>query len=125
VSVRATLQPLARGDVEAYVVAPAVGRRQRRHVRFDSGAIDAVTALTGGVPRLINLLVRSGADGGAHAARATIDAGAVHEAGRVLGMTRPRRRAPARARPGTASLWIVVGARVLGSAALRVAAPQP
>ena len=63
---------------------------------------------------------------GAHASSATIDAGAVHEAGRVLGMSPPE-AAPAR-RPrwrGVAAAVVAVGVLAgLGYAALRLAAAQ-
>ena len=126
VSVRATLRPLSRGDVEAYVAHRLSIAGNAGYVHFDGGAIDAVAALTGGVPRLINLLCDRALMAGAHASSATIDAGAVHEAGRVLGMSPPE-AAPAR-RPrqrGVAAAVVAVGVLAgLGYAALRLAAAQ-
>ena len=126
VSVRATLRPLSRGDVEAYVAHRLSIAGNAGYVHFDGGAIDAVTALTGGVPRLINLLCDRALMAGAHASSATIDAGAVREAGRVLGMSPPE------AVPGRRPRWRGVTAAVvavgvlagLGYAALRLAAAQ-
>ena len=126
VSVRATLRPLSRGDVEAYVAHRLSIAGNAGYVHFDGGAIDAVTALTGGVPRLINLLCDRALMAGAHASSATIDAGAVREAGRVLGMSPPE-ALPAR-RPrwrGATAVVVAVGVLAgLGYAALRVAAAQ-
>ena len=126
VSVRATLRPLSRGDVEAYVAHRLSIAGNAGYVHFDGGAIDAVTALTGGVPRLINLLCDRALMAGAHASSATIDAGVVREAGRVLGMSPPE-ALPAR-RPrwrGATAAVVAVGVLAgLGYAALRVAAAQ-
>ena len=126
VSVRATLRPLSRGDVEAYVAHRLSIAGNAGYVHFDGGAIDAVTALTGGVPRLINLLCDRALMAGAHASSATIDAGVVREAGQVLGMSPPE-ALPAR-RPrwrGATAAVVAVGVLAgLGYAALRVAAAQ-
>jgi general secretion pathway protein A len=125
VSVRASLRPLGRADVEAYVSHRLSVAGNTGGVHFDSGAIDAVTALTGGVPRLINLLCDRALMAGAHAASHTIEGAAVHEAGRVLGMNAVE--APAR----PASRWRLVTAAAavviagLGFAALQLAARQP
>ena len=126
VSVRATLRPLSRGDVEAYVAHRLSIAGNAGYVHFDGGAIDAVTALTGGVPRLINLLCDRALMAGAHASSATIDAGVVREAGQVLGMSPPE-ALPAR-RPrwrGATAAVVAVGVLAgLGYAALRLAAAQ-
>jgi len=126
VSVRATLRPLSRGDVEAYVAHRLSIAGNAGYVHFDGGAIDAVTALTGGVPRLINLLCDRALMAGAHASSATIDAGVVREAGRVLWMSPPE-ALPAR-RPrwrGATAAVVAVGVLAgLGYAALRLAAAQ-
>jgi general secretion pathway protein A len=125
VSVRATLRPLARSDVEAYVSHRLSVAGNEGGVRFDSGAIDAVTSLTGGVPRLINLLCDRALMAGVQAGARTIDAAAVGEAGQVLAMTaadtpgRPTRWAWHRV------LWMVAALAVLAIGALRVALAQP
>ena len=127
VSVRATLRPLSRGAVEAYVAHRLSVAGNTGNVHFDSGAIDTVAALTGGVPRLINLLCDRALMAGAHASSSTIVAGAVHEAGRVLGMSAPRQRRARRSRWRTLAAAAVLGLLLLaglGYAALRQAAAQ-
>ena len=56
VSVRAMLKPLSRGDIDAYISHRLSVAGNDGDVRFDVGAIDAVTSMSGGIPRLINLL---------------------------------------------------------------------
>jgi general secretion pathway protein A len=125
VSVRAMLKPLARDDVDAYVSHRLSVAGNSGAVRFDSRAIDAVTSLTGGVPRLINLLCDRALMAGAQAGTHTIDAAIVGEAGDVLAMTAPD--APARSHrwPWHRVLWIVAALVVLGGGGLRVAAARP
>jgi general secretion pathway protein A len=125
VSVRAMLKPLPRGDVDAYVSHRLSVAGNAGSVRFDSRAIDAVTSLTGGVPRLINLLCDRALMVGAQAGAATIDAAIVGEAGTVLAMTAPEAPAETRLWPWHRLLWIVAAIAVLAFGALRVAAAQP
>jgi len=125
VSVRATLRPLGRADVEAYVAHRLSVAGNAGKVHFDSGAIDAVTALTRGVPRLINLLCDRALMAGAHASSHAIDAEAVHDAGRVLGMDTPEAPVAPRARWQRLALGAVVVLAVLAFLALQLAAQQP
>ena len=125
VSVRAMLKPLSRGDVDAYVSHRLSVAGNSGTVRFDSGAIDAVTALSGGVPRLINLLCDRALMAGAQAGAKTIDAAIVADAGGVLAMTGPDTPARRARWPWHRVLWIVAALAVLGFGALRVAAAQP
>src|SRR5436189_4271426 len=92
VSVRAALKPLGRSDVEAYVAHRLSVAGNSGGVRFDSGAIDAVTSISTGLPRLINLLCDRALMAGAQADSKTIDAPIVHHAGEVLGMTATQAR---------------------------------
>ena len=124
VSVRAALKPLGRGDVEAYVSHRLSVAGNSGGVRFDSGAIDAVTSLSAGLPRLINLLCDRALMAGAQAGSPTIDAAIVHEAGQVLGMTAPGAAARVSRRPWHRSLWIVAALLVLLLGGLQVAATQ-
>jgi general secretion pathway protein A len=124
VSVRASLKPLGRGDVEAYVSHRLSVAGNSGGVRFDSGAIDAVTALSGGLPRLINLLCDRALMAGSQAESRAIDAAIVHEAGDVLGMTAPEAPSRASRRPWHRWLWIVAALVVLVVGGLRVAATQ-
>lgn len=122
VSVRATLRPLSRADVEAYVTHRLSVAGNAGSVQFESGAVDAIAALTGGVPRLINLLCDRALMAGAHASARTIDAGAVHEAGRVLGMVAAdASRAKPRWRLAAVAAAVVAA---LGFGALTLAAQQ-
>jgi len=125
VSVRVMLKPLARGDVDAYVSHRLTVAGNSGNVRFDTRAIDAVTSLTRGVPRLINLLCDRALMVGAQAGTATIDAAMVGEAGNVLAMTAPDEPAMARGWPWHRVLWIVSAIFVLAFGALRLAAAQP
>jgi len=124
VSVRASLKPLGRSDVEAYISHRLSVAGNSGGVRFDSGAVDAVTALSGGLPRLINLLCDRALMAGAQAESRAIDATIVREAGSVLGMTAPETPARASRRPWHRSLWIVAALLVLVLGGLRVAATQ-
>jgi len=125
VSVRAMLKALSRGDVDAYISHRLSVAGNDGDVRFDVGAIDAVTSLTGGVPRLINLLCDRALMAGAQAGAHSIDAAIVGEAGEVLAMSASE--APVRRRlwPWHRMLWIAAAIVVLGIGALRVAAAQP
>jgi general secretion pathway protein A len=125
VSVRATLRPLGRADVDAYVAHRLSVAGNAGGVHFDSGAIDALTALTGGVPRLINLLCDRTLMAGAHAASRAIDAAAVYEAGRVLGMSAPERHPARSSHRRWLALAAVVAVGALGFAALELASRQP
>ncbi len=125
VSVRATLRPLGRPDVEAYVahrlsVAGGSGR-----VTFEDGAIEAVYALSGGVPRLINLLCDRALMAGGVESTDSIDGATVYDAGRVLGMSVPAAatRSPSRRRR-LAAFWTVLAVVALATASLRLAAAQ-
>jgi len=124
VSVRATLKPLGRGDVEAYVAHRLSVAGNAGNVHFDSGAIDAVTTLTGGVPRVINLLCDRALMAGAHAPTHAIDAAAVLDAGRVLGMQAPDTPAAATPRRWQVALFVVLVLGGLAFAALQLAAGQ-
>jgi len=125
VSVRAALTPLSRGDIEAYVSHRLSVAGNAGGVRFDSGAIDAITSLTGGLPRLINLLCDRSLMAGAQAETGTIDAAIVGEAGRVLAMTAADAPVDRQRWAWHRVLWIVAALAVLVVGGLRVAAMQP
>jgi general secretion pathway protein A len=124
-SVRATLRPLGRGDVDAYVSHRLSVAGNASGVHFDSGAIEAVTSLTGGVPRLINLLCDRALMVAAQAERRTIDAGIVREAGEVLAMSTPEQARRSASWPWHRLLWVAAALFVLVFGGLRVAAMQP
>jgi general secretion pathway protein A len=56
ISIRATLKPLNREEVEAYIAHRLWVARGSTAVTFEPSALDRVHAYTGGVPRIINLL---------------------------------------------------------------------
>ncbi len=56
ISIRATLKPLNREEVEAYIAHRLWVARGSTAVTFESAALDLVHAYTSGVPRIINLL---------------------------------------------------------------------
>ena len=56
ISIRATLKPLNRDEVEAYIAHRLWVARGSTAVTFEPAALDLVHAYTGGVPRIINLL---------------------------------------------------------------------
>jgi general secretion pathway protein A len=125
VSVRAALTPLSRGDIEAYVSHRLSVAGNTGGVRFDSGAIDAIASLTGGLPRLINLLCDRSLMAGAQADTGTIDAAIVGEAGRALAMTAANAAVPPQRWAWHRIVWIVAALAVLVVGGLRVAAMQP
>ena len=110
VSLRATLKPLTREEVEAYIAHRLSVARGSSSVSFDTDAVDQIHAYSGGVPRVINLLCDRALMRGAEAGLSTITSGLIHEAASGLalktsGVARPWwRRAP---------LWAVLGAAVL------------
>ena len=56
ISIRATLKPLTREEVEAYIAHRLWVARGSTAVTFEPAALDRVHGYTGGVPRIINLL---------------------------------------------------------------------
>jgi general secretion pathway protein A len=124
VSVRAVLEPLNRDDVDAYVSHRLSVAGNGGGVRFDSGAIDAISSISGGLPRLINLLCDRALMQGAQAQAQTIDAAIVRDAGNVLGMTAPKAAARSTWWPWHRVLWIVAALLVLVLGSLRVATMQ-
>jgi general secretion pathway protein A len=125
VSVRAMLKPLSRGDVDAYISHRLSVAGNDGDVRFDVGAIDAVTSLTSGVPRLINLLCDRSLMAGAQAGAHSINSAIVDEAGEVLGMTAPAVAVRGGRWPWHRVLWIVSALAVLAIGTLSVMAAQP
>ena len=93
ISLRAVLRPLTRADVEAYVAHRLSVARGAEPAVFDATAIDAVHQVSGGVPRLINLVCDRTLMLGAALGERTLTADVVHEAGRALGLAAPAPRA--------------------------------
>jgi general secretion pathway protein A len=56
ISLRAILRPLTRDEVDAYIAHRMGVARSERPVSFDPAAVERVHLLTGGIPRVINLI---------------------------------------------------------------------
>jgi|SRR5688572_6272574 len=88
ISLRAILKPLTRDEVDAYI-AHRVSVARGSSVSFDTAAVDSVHALTGGVPRMINLVCDRSLMLGARAGVAVITPGLIREAADVLALKMP------------------------------------
>jgi general secretion pathway protein A len=88
ISLRATLKPLGRDAVDAYI-AHRVSIARGSTVSFDPKAIDRVHAISGGIPRIINLLCDGALMLGAQAGAAIITADLIGKAADRLALTRP------------------------------------
>lgn len=87
VSLRATLRPLTRDEIEAYVEHRLRVAHGVQPPRFDASSHDALVALTGGVPRAINLVCDRALMLGAQLGTLDITGDMVRAAGRALGLT--------------------------------------
>lgn len=87
VSLRAVLKPLTRSEVEAYIEHRLRVAQGSQPPRFDAAAYDTITDLTGGVPRVINLVCDRSLMLGAQLTAADITGDMVSAAGRALGLT--------------------------------------
>jgi general secretion pathway protein A len=122
ITVRATLSPLTRSDVESYIAHRLSVAHGSSSISFDSDAIDAVAVTSQGVPRVINLLCDRALMIGAGFGLRTITADVVSEAAAALGLRTPR--AGARAWRNHAWRWAAVAAAVIALiAALLLFAP--
>jgi general secretion pathway protein A len=95
ISMRATLSPLTRQDVEAYIGHRLSIAHGSSSITFEAGALDAVYAASRGVPRVINLLCDRALMIGASFGLRTIPADVVSEAAAALGLRTTRAKASA------------------------------
>jgi general secretion pathway protein A len=86
ISQRCLLQPLTRSGVEAYIAHRLTVARGTRQVSFTPDAVDLVHAISGGVPRIINLLCDRALMAGAEAQTLTISDDLVRRAAEALGL---------------------------------------
>ena len=97
ISLRATLRPLNRSEVQAYIAHRLSVARGSWTVTFDDEALDRIYAVSGGVPRVINLLCDRALMLGAEASASIITKDLVREAAAGLALKPPagsnRRRA--------------------------------
>jgi general secretion pathway protein A len=101
ISMRATLNPLTRKDVQSYIGHRLSIAHGSSSIAFDDAAIDAIYAASTGVPRVINLLCDRSLMIGAGFRLREITADVVAEAAAALGL----RSARARFRVWTHHLW--------------------
>ena len=122
ISLRAMLKPLNREEVEAYIAHRLWVAKGNEAVRFDSDAVGTVHAISGGVPRVINLLCDRALMVGAEK-RVNVVTPAIIEEGAVrLGLTSPA--VANKARVARARGWGLVGAAAtLAVAAVLLFAP--
>ena len=90
ISMRATLTPLIRTDIEPYIGHRLSVAHGSSSITFDAAANDAIFAASHGVPRVINLLCDRALMIGARFGLRTITADVVTEAARGLGVRTPR-----------------------------------
>src|SRR5688572_16818569 len=114
ISLRATLTPLTRAEVQAYITHRLSVARGSWPVTFDLRAVDEVYAASGGVPRVINLLCDRALMLGAEANASVITDGLVREAAAGLALNPGVVRSPWRQR----GRWIAAAAAFLLLAAL-------
>ncbi|HLG58258.1 MAG TPA: AAA family ATPase [Vicinamibacterales bacterium] len=92
ISLRATLTPLTRTDLEAYIGHRLSVARGSSSVNFDSQALDAIHATSEGVPRVINLLCDRALMLGARDGISVIPEDIITEAADGLGLRAARAR---------------------------------
>jgi len=100
ISIRATLKPLNRQEVEAYIAHRLWVARGSTAVTFEPAALDLVHAYTGGVPRIINLVCDRSLMQGAQMRINRLTPAIIEEAAGSLGLRlpptgRPKRKAAA------------------------------
>jgi general secretion pathway protein A len=95
ISMRATLHPLSRPEVESYIGHRLSVAHGSASIVFETPSIDAIFAASQGVPRLINLLCDRSLMIGAGFGLRTITADVVSEAAAALGLRPTRSRARA------------------------------
>jgi general secretion pathway protein A len=89
ISIRCLLKPLNREEVEAYITHRLWVARGSAAVSFSSAAIDVVHAVSGGVPRIINLLCDRALMIGSEAQTEKITDAFINDAAERLGLTVP------------------------------------
>jgi general secretion pathway protein A len=95
ISMRATLNPLTRQDIEAYVGHRLSIAHGSSSITFDGAALDAVYVASQGIPRVINLVCDRALMIGAAFGLRTITADVVSEAAVALGLRTARAKASA------------------------------
>jgi general secretion pathway protein A len=129
ISIRCLLQPLTREGVEAYITHRLWVARGSAAVTFTTDAIDLVHTISGGVPRVINLLCDRALMAGADAQSDKISDAQIREAATNLGLAigetnaSRRRSAGGRALRTAAVAALVVLATITAAYALMAGNP--
>jgi general secretion pathway protein A len=89
ISLRAILKALTRDEVDAYIAHRVSVAKGSSAVSFDAAAVDSVHAVTGGVPRVINLVCDRSLMLGAQAGAAVITPDLIREAAEALALKVP------------------------------------
>src|SRR5919106_605612 len=89
ISIRAALKPLTREEVEAYIAHRLWVARGSTAVMFEPAALDLLHRLTGGIPRIINLLCDRALMAGQNARAHRITTALIEEAAGNLGLKLP------------------------------------
>ena len=87
ISLRAVLRPLSKDESSAYIAHRLSVARGSSSVSFDTGAVERIHAVTGGVPRVINLLCDRALMLGAQAGLSVITPDLVKQAAEGLSVT--------------------------------------
>jgi general secretion pathway protein A len=87
--VRARLLPLERDECERYI-AHRLAIAGANRVTFSTAAIEVIYALSGGMPRLVNLLCERGLQGAADAGASVVEAQMIDSAASALDLIRLR-----------------------------------
>ena len=86
ISLKAVLKPLTREEVDAYISHRLSIASGASAVTFDAGAVNAIHAITGGVPRVINLLCDRALMLGAQVGAVTLTADVIRDAAQGLAL---------------------------------------
>ena len=122
ISIRATLKPLNREEVEAYIAHRLWVARGSTAVTFEPAALDLVHAYTGGVPRIINLVCDRSLMQSAQMRLNRLTPAIIEEAAGSLGLRVPEtKRQKRRAVAGAPSRWHFAGVAALVLALIVVA----
>jgi general secretion pathway protein A len=123
ISIRAALKPLTREEVEAYVAHRLWVARGSASVQFEPEAIDLVHRLTGGVPRIINLVCDRALMAGAAIKAHQITPGLIEEGASNLGLKAPEPVAEVKPRSVPAIALAALMAVLVGMTATYFALP--
>ena len=121
ISIRATLKPLNREEVEAYIAHRLWVARGSTAVTFEPAALDLVHAYTGGVPRIINLVCDRSLMQSAQMRLNRLTPTIIEEAAGSLGLRVPETKRQKRKAGAAPSRWHFAGVAALVLALIVVA----